>query len=170
MNRRAFTMIELTVVLLILAITAGAVTLRIRRPLQTAKARDLAGAIGQFDRVTRVAAQQQDRPLAIRIDPFEGVLTRTDHAGRRIETLPLRLPNGFKIKELRIQQRTSTAQKRSIPISRHGLSPSYAMLIEGNGQSQWIAFAGLTGASFQPETDAQAKDIFAEIGPRGDAR
>ena len=169
-SRRAFTMIELTVVLLIAAIAASAVTLRMRRPLQTAKARNLAGAIGQFDRVTRVAAQQQDRPLVIRIDPAGGVLVRTDHAGRRLETPPLRLPKGFRITELWIQRRRSVEQRHSIPISRQGLSPSYAMLIIGDGHRQWIATAGLTGLSFQPETDAQARDMFAEIGPRSNAR
>ena len=55
-SRRGFTLIELTVVLLIVAILAGVVTLRLQGPLHRAEMRDVIERIAFFDHLTRVHA------------------------------------------------------------------------------------------------------------------
>ncbi len=168
-DRSAFSLIELTVVLLILAISAAAVTLRIQRPLGTARMRDLTDAIGHFDRLTRVSAQEQDRPLRIVADLSEGTLRRTDDRGRSLETRPLRVPKGFEIRRALVRGRETERGEVIIPCSRRGLTPSYALLVVGGGRQQWVVVAGLTGELVEVGSEKQVREILAMAGAGRDA-
>ena len=168
-DRSAFSLIELTVVLLILAIASAAVTLKIQRPLRTARIRDLTDAISHFDRLTRVAAKEQERSLVIVVDMSKGELHRTDDRARPLESIPLRVPEGLTIERVLIRSEEMVRGKAFIPVSRRGLTPSYALLVVGGGQKQWVLIAGLTGEPAEVRNEKQVREILAAVGVGRDA-
>ena len=79
------------------------------------------------------------------------------------------MPAGFAIGRLLIGGQDATGGSASVAVSRRGLTPSYAVLIEGpGGRRQWLLAAGLTGQMVRIDDERQLRDIFEQIG-RGDA-
>jgi len=170
LRRGAFSLIEITVVLLIAAIAAAAVTLRVRAPLRRARMKDLVGQIAAFDRLTRAYAGEHDRPLRLVVDMAGRQLRRTDERATEALGRPLELPSGWTIGRLLIGGRDVTAASAAISFSRRGLSRSYALLIEHEaGPKQWILLAGLTGELIEADDEDRIRDILAAVGPRRDA-
>ena len=173
MRRQAFTLAELTVVLTIIAVVAAAVTLRIQGPLGRARQRDVVESIGAFDHTTRVAAREQDRPLRLVIDAEAGELRRADGDGRLLESGRLRLPDGFRFERLLLRGADADAGFAGVsmvPCSRHGLTPSYALLLDCGGVRRWLLVAGLTGTVVEVADEDEARQTLAVTGLRGDAR
>ena len=167
-RHRGFTLIELTVVLLILAIVAGAVTLRMQAPLYNARMRDVVDGISQFDHLTRTAAKEQDRPLRLVIDLDENFLTRADGRGKELDIPPFRIPKGFRIKTLLVRHREISGGKAMVRCSRKGLLPSYALAITSGKRTQWILFTGLTGHRILLTDEGQIREILRSTGRRAD--
>ena len=161
MRRRGFSLIELTMVLLILAVIAAGAALRVQAPLTTARATEAVDRIRQFDRLTRAAAYRQDRPLSLIVDLSAGRLERTDQAGRSVSGDPLRLDGRCRIARLLVRDRALSAGRVVVPCSRRGLTPSYALAVDTPGRRQWLLFAGLTGEMIQVADERQAEEILA---------
>ncbi len=159
--RRAFTLVELTVVLLILGIAAAAVTLGLHAPLGRVKMQDATDAMLAFDRLTRAAARQQDRPLAMRLSLREGGPIERCAAGDDAPlTAPLLLPSGCRIAVVLAGDERLTGPSAEIACSSQGYTPTYAMAIEGPGEvQQWLVLAGLTGQVTPVEDESHAKEI-----------
>jgi len=112
--RRGFTLLEITVVLAILAIAAGAIVIRSHVSLRKAQIRDTVEEICDFDRLTRVQARQQDVALQMVYDLTAGTLTRQD-SDQRACGRQLLLPEGQKIQKLILwTRRYATAAWRSL--------------------------------------------------------
>ena len=101
-KRSAFTLIEITAVILILSITAAAVVLGTVGPGRISKMRDLVGLIRSFDSLTRTYASNTGRDVFIVVDTDLGEIRRMDR--RREQTLgrPLILPGDWRVAEVRI--------------------------------------------------------------------
>ena len=93
MRRRAYSLIEITAVILVLAIIAGSVTLRMAATVQRARMEDVVGRIEQFDRLARVHVREHDRPLRLVVNISAGTIRRTDPRGRDEPCPPLVLPD-----------------------------------------------------------------------------
>jgi len=166
-------MIELAIVLLILAIAAAAVVLRVQGPMQRAEMRRIVDAVEQFDGTTRLAARRQDRSLRLVIDLSRGRLTRTQPDGGIVNATPLEMPSGVSIGKVIVRDRQIRSGTVSIACSRQGWTPSYAMRLDGDDGRRWILFAGMTGAVVNVDDEKQVRDILAmavdEPAARADA-
>ncbi len=146
MKRPGFTLIEITAVLLIAAIAAAAVTLRIQGPLARAEMGELIGLIGRFDHLTRVYARQHDRPLLLIVDLATGELRRMDTEKSEPIGSPLQLPSNWRIARLLVGGSDITYRDVEIRCSRLGLTPSYAILLaKDTGKRKWLLVPGLGG-------------------------
>ncbi|MCX5647503.1 MAG: prepilin-type N-terminal cleavage/methylation domain-containing protein [Planctomycetota bacterium] len=164
MRRRAFTLTELAVVLLVLALLAGAVALRLESPLRRARLEDLAQTIVAFDHLSRVYARQHDRSVRIEVDLAQGRLRRTDTRGQDLGTA-LELPDGYRVARLMVRGQDYSIGCVAIHCSRLGLTPTYGLLLEGPaGRRQWVLVAGLTGESLEPETLDEVRAVLAATG------
>ena len=165
MKPSGFTLVELTMVLLIIAIVSAAVVLRVQGPLNRARQREVVEMIGQFDLTTRAAARQQDRPLQMLVDMSAGELRRTDGEGRELKVVPLRLPGDFRIETVLIRGAGSSDRRAVVPFSRQGLTPSYALALVHGDTRRWLLVAGLTGivVEVSDEREAQAALAAAEF-------
>ena len=162
MHSKGFSLIELTAVLLIMAVAAAAVTLRLQGPLRRATAADVVGRIGQFDRLTRAEARRYDRALRINVDLATGSITRTGEDPGGQAAAAVGLPQGFWIARLMVRDRQVTAGGVSIRCSRAGLTPSYALLLaDPAGGRRWLLVAGLTGQVLEMEDDDAVRNVLA---------
>ncbi len=160
-------MIELSVVILIMAIAAAAVTLNVRRYLGGARMDDAAGAIADFDRTTRAAALAQDRPLRMAIALSAGKIQRADQAGHLLPGSGLVLPGAFRFSRLLLRERDIRDGEATVSCSRTGLTPTYAIELDDGSRRQWLVVAGLTGQFLKVDSEKEAKDILAAGTPPG---
>jgi prepilin-type N-terminal cleavage/methylation domain-containing protein len=165
---RAFSLLEIIAVLAILAIAAAAVTLRVQAPLQQATLKDLAGQLAAFDHLTRVQARETDRPLRLVFDLGQGRLRRTAADGAEDRGAALELPADWTIARLCVAGEEAARGEVVVPCSRLGLTPSYALCLEGPGKvRQWIIVAGLSGEAVLPAGESEAHEYVAaaKLGP-----
>lgn len=170
-NLRGFTLIELVVVLVILALAAGAITLRLQGPLERATLADTVGRIVAFDARTRVLARRHDKMLRIEVDLSAGVLTRIGTATGEPAGMPLELPEGVRLAECRLASENASIGRVAVPVSSRGLSKSYALCVVGaDGPRHWLIVAGLTGQVTRTEDAHTVETLFAALAARADAR
>lgn len=171
MRRRAFSLVELAAVLVILAITAAAMTLHVRTPLRRLGLRGCLDAVTDFDRLARVTAREQDRPLRLVVELAEGRLRRTDVDGREDLGPPLVLPEGYRLAAVRLGARALRSGVVTLSCSRRGLGSTYALQIEGpDDETRWLVFAGLTGRPMETDAAAEVEAVFGAIGAGDNAR
>jgi prepilin-type N-terminal cleavage/methylation domain-containing protein len=160
MRRRAFSLVELSLVLLILAVAAAAAALRVRAPLERAGRQAASGAMAGFDLLVRQAAVNQDRSLRLRFHLGTGEIERIDVADGRPAGAVLRLPPGCSVARLIVRGQEASAGSAEVRCSRAGLTPSYAVEIESEaGWRQWLVFCGLTGQRIEVADDGQAREV-----------
>lgn len=165
MRRTGFSLLELTVVLLIMAIVASAVVLNTRGPMHNARADEIVARIGEFDRLTRSSAQQQDIPLRLVVDIPAGTIRRVIGDDDENFTPPLTLPSHCRIDAVRIGERRLIRGSAVIECSRQGITPSYAIhLIFDDDRSVWLLVAGLTGQFTTLENETELQDIWQATG------
>lgn len=171
MRERGFSLVEVTVVLAILAIAAGVVVFRMHAPRQAVTMRDVVGRLAWLDRAARVYAREHDRSLRIAIDSSAGRLRRMDAGDGRPVGAAVTLPQGWRVGSVRIGPGDASGALASIAVSRLGLTPAYALRIDGpEGQRQWLLVAGLTGEVTLLDDERHVLDILAAVRHGHDAR
>lgn len=171
MKREAFSLIELMAVLLITALVAAAVTLRVQGPMRQSQLSDVIGQISAFDDLTRAYARQHDQSLLIVMELASGRLTRTDGPGGKTIGTELVLPAGYDLAGISVAKDRALGGAASIPCSRSGFTPTYAVeLQDPYHKRHWLLFAGLSGQMVQIEDESQVQEIWAALGGRDDAR
>ncbi len=162
MKRRAkaFTLLEVTVVVLILALVSAAATLHVRGRMESANLQDVVGQVRSFDRLTRSFSREQDRALRVMVS--SGRLRRVDESGLKDIGTALELPEGFAVAEVRVAGKLPANADTVVGCSRLGLTPSYAVKIAArSGAARWVLFAGLSGEAREIEDEREVQDILS---------
>ena len=166
MRRDGFSMVELMAAMLVLGIIAASAAVRIHGPLRKARMRDVADAVARFDRATRLAARRSGRELRIVVDLGGGRLGRGLGDGQEAPSQPLALPGEYRFQGLLIEGQFIGTGRPYVLCSALGLTPSYALLLEGPRQRTWVVVAGLTGQIFEVESEPQARQILSVVDAR----
>ena len=144
--RRAFTLIELIAVLVIAGLLAASVTLKLQGPLARAGLGDLVSELQAFDARSRVLARRHDRSVRVEVDLSRGELRRTDAETRAELGAVLKLPPGYAVARFLLAGEDLGTGRATLPVSRQGRSPSYALCLEdAKGRRRWLLAAGLSG-------------------------
>ncbi len=191
MPRRAFTLIEVMVAVVLLGLLAAAVAWSL-----AGDARDVArgGAFGQIahaDRMTRLAAQCRGRPCLLSFDLDAHRIQRwmVGERGRREAAHPLAIPPEVRIDRVEIARAgpgsgrgrgwpAVSAGKAEIPFSARGRSVTYAVRLAprratGRGapaernDTGWIVVSGLTGQATLIEHDRDIDKLFSLLTAGG---
>jgi prepilin-type N-terminal cleavage/methylation domain-containing protein len=169
-QRRGFSLIEVTLVILILGIMAGAVTLRMAAPMNQANLNTIVAETGSFDNLARTAARTQGRPVQLVIDLGEPALRTSGEDGASLGPAYV-LPSGYRLAKLYLGDQTFYSGQTAIQCSRLGHTATYGLEIEAtNGQRRWLLVAGLTGQMVECENEADIRGILdASTAARGNA-
>ena len=150
-RRRGFSLIEAVLVLALIALITTATTLSLRGRLSGARMEDAVGRLVEFDRVTREAARAQR--LELRFDLNAGTLKRSTDA----QYSP---GGGYRVARLWTDGGLAQSGEVSVPFSRHGQSPTYAVLLESTALRQWIVIAGMTGKAVLIQDERELEELF----------
>ncbi len=165
-RRGGFTLMELTVVLLIAGIAAAAAAIRVQGPMRTASMSDTMDAIGEFDRITRLAAGEHDRSLCMVVNVSVGTLRRVDGATQSVGGTTLKLPDSVRMSALLVRQESVTEGEISVGCSRGGFTPTWAFELQSGPRKQWCVIVGLTGELVKVKDEQAAREIIAATGLR----
>jgi type II secretory pathway pseudopilin PulG len=156
------------VVIALAAILATAVAVSLAGTYRTARAEDVAGRIGIYDRLAREHARRFGRPSNLVFDLGRGTVTRTgsgtfaDPPENRAASL--HLPSGFHMARMLTPAGSATSGEVSIPVSSSGQTRSYALLLtDPKGEQSWIITAGLTGKTLAVRDEREVEAIFAAL-------
>ncbi len=153
-QRVAFTMLELIVVVVILALLAGLGYLSIRSQLDYAAMNRAIGLLADADRKERRAAMQSPQPGELAILKSKQLLSY------RASKSDLQLPGGVQIAEAFVSSPSGRAE--SINFSQTGQSATYAMhLKNARGGSRWMIVIGASGQVLIRENTNEARTLIA---------
>jgi prepilin-type N-terminal cleavage/methylation domain-containing protein len=167
-SRRAFTLVETMVAVIILGLLAGAVTWSFRAPLRRARMAEAIEQVKYLDASSRAFARRFGRNIEVVYDVSEGTLQRRE--GLRAEaSFRTAISSPFRIEAVRTKSRTEEYGETSIAISPLGISQTYAVKLAGPEAQRWIVVTGLGGEILTLADDAQVEAIFAKVAPGRDA-
>lgn len=153
-RRAGFTLIELSVVLVILAIAATSVAIRYRSVLAGGSYEDAIDRIVRINARARSSARRQDRPMRLEFDLSAGKITLVDPATGRPGGPAERFGDTLRLARLQLAETTASAGTVQLAVSRQGWTPDYAIAIEEPlGRQEWLVASGLTGAIWRQEND-----------------
>ena len=171
MNNKGFSLIEITMVLLILGVAAAAVTLRVEPVLHHAQMDQVIQDIVDFDRLTRTLARRHDQQFRLVLDTSVGELRRLDVTGVESRGRAVALSDNYAITKVLVRSQDVGAGTISIPCSRRGFMPTYAIRLDGSGgRRQWILLTALSGQEvlMDDNNGDKLRDILAFTTSRRD--
>jgi len=145
-RNNGFSLIEVTMALLILGMVAGAVALRVEPILNRERTEQVMDDIVRFDRLTRTLARRTDKRLIMVFDTSGRQLRRLDATGSELPGRTLMLPENYSVTRVLVRSQNVGTGMISIPCSRRGFTPTYAIRLEAPGPvRRWILLAALGG-------------------------
>ncbi len=163
MRGRGFSLLELMAVLLIMAIVAAAVTLRMQGPLRQSQTAEVIDRIRAFDEITRTYARQQDQTLQVMVDMSANKLGRTNSAGQAVGA-GLELPKGCSFNSVSLATDRAHGGKALLVCGNTGYTPTYCLEVQdAQRQRHWLLFAGLSGEMKVYESQNAAQQVLAAL-------
>ena len=160
-NRRAFTLIETLVAMVLLGIISTAAALTFRSSLQSATATDAIAQIKYLDSSARQRAQRFNQPVELIFDLTNSSFSRREGGRRNDQSFTASLPRGFTIDQINIAGQSTFNGEVSLTCSPTGLTNSYSIHLIGPNFDQWLLFAGLTGQMTVIRNEETVQDILA---------
>ncbi len=153
-TQRAFTLIEVTAVLVLVALLSTAAALSLKSAYRGSQMSDVIARVSAMDRTARRLSISQGTAGSIIIDQAEGSLRYKQASKTTDELLPVVLPADFEMTSVEVVG-VAKHEQMVIPCSRQGRTPSYSLTLTGpGGSSRVLMVAGLTGQVLELETDA----------------
>jgi prepilin-type N-terminal cleavage/methylation domain-containing protein len=167
-HRRAFTLVETMVAVIILGLLAGAVTWSFRAPLRRARMAEAIEQVKYIDASSRAFARRFGRNVEVVYDVSEGTMERRESA-RADASFRTVIASPFRIEAVRTRGRTEEYGEAAIAVSPLGVSQTYAVKLAGPEAQRWVVVTGLGGEILTLADDAQVEAIFAKVAqpPRG---
>jgi prepilin-type N-terminal cleavage/methylation domain-containing protein len=149
-TRHAFTMIELLVVMMLIAILSTSVALSLRPFLIRYSLSRATQQIAMNDAVARATARRLNQPAIVSLDKAaRRVAFQCGEVVRRYE-----LPKNVTIDQF-------LGAVTEIPIEPDGRSPSYAVAVAIGESTRWMVIAGGSGQSMSVENASAARELVA---------
>jgi prepilin-type N-terminal cleavage/methylation domain-containing protein len=194
--KKAFTLIEVMAVVLLLGLLATAVVLSMADEVQLARRTDVIDRLSHEDRLARLAARRTGSASVLRFDLDRQRLWRVDYvANEERLTHSWSLPDAYRIEQVlrpgagsadavgRIQAAAETTSGIvDVTFSTDGYSETYALrLVHKTGSERrtaglqdvetiWLVFAGLTGQWTLIQNEDEVNNLFGMLAaPRPDA-
>lgn len=160
---RAFSLIEMMVVVLILGILAAAVSLSLAAPRRKARWEDLRGRIGEVDAAARQYAVRHGKSVQLVFDLSGQQLLATTGSEIKDVASGCPMPDGFRLAEVRLADARIDRNSCAIFCSDRGYSPTYGLVLEGDVGRKWLIVAGLSGQVSELKDEQTADKVFSAL-------
>lgn len=168
-GRNAFTLIEATACLVLLAVVIAVAAVNLRGHRREAGLEAAVVQLQQQDRLMRDRARRLGVAGAMVFDLQSGRVVRQERDGQHERNIPLEaFGQSAVVKDVRATHADWYDATAFVPCVT-GRTASYAVLIEADGRQQWLLVAGLTGTFETVNDEPAVADIFARLS-RDDAR
>ncbi|MGI9472561.1 MAG: pilus assembly FimT family protein [Rubripirellula sp.] len=141
-GRDAFTLIELVIVIVIMAILSTLAVVSLRGTMDRYLISQAAETVERFDARARRDASRMRQPIRAAIDRNRKRLT-IDTPGPG--NAKYHLLNRVEIGKVRLSRRVTVGNQFKIQFSREGASPTYAVELRRGEMSQWLLVLGTSG-------------------------
>lgn len=156
-----FTLIELSVCLVVMGLLATATAVSLRGTEKMRRVEDVVDQLRTIDQMARTSAVRFDRGTALRFDVEAGFVTRTDQNGASQEAVRWELPDGITIDGVRLQGHEWADRQVEVRYMPAGYSTTYAVGIQSvGGEVTYCMIAGLTGQMSRVDTREHVDAIF----------
>ena len=156
MRRRAFSLIELVVVLVLMAVMASVATISIRGAVVRQRLSRAAEVVEQFDTALRRQARYQRRKVVGVIDRSQGRMTVDPGNDRPIS---FELPNHTSIDSIRFGRSRPSRSDSRVLADSDGSSTSYAVRLSVGETKRWVLLIGGTGQVIHDLTDRSVASL-----------
>jgi len=172
LKRRAFTLIEVIAVVVLIGLLAGATAWLLAEDARSGTRAEVASRISHADRSARLAGMRMGRPCVLRFDLGRNRLRRVfrDSEGREQSSHSVTLPDGYRIDRIvtvrPVSSRgsvTSDSGVVEIPYSTGGRSVSYAVRLSSQGGAWWMVVSGLTGHVTANQNEQDVYKLFSAL-------
>jgi len=166
-HTRAFTMLEMIVVLTLLAIMAAAVLLSPTKWFRSTRLPDVINQIAMLDHLARHQAVRFSRPVSLTFDLNKGTVHRSETLDPSKHSHRMKLPGHVKIARVVMASTPPVSfGKAIVPCSTHGQTPTYALLLKPPDDSeQWVVVAGLTGQTVKVHDEKKVYELLQQLVP-----
>ena len=157
--KRAFTLVELVLVVTVMAIITSLVMLSVRGHLENARLEATIDRIKALDARIRTSARRLRARHTLLIDAEAGLLRdlNDDVPSRRAH-----VSGGIEVDQLRAASYAGSLRKLRVGISPEGLGDSYALRLRtATGQKTWLVVLGMSGQCVRLEEDRDVEALFA---------
>ncbi len=167
-HNRGFTLIELTAVLVILALLSSVVGLSLTSVGRRTTLREAVSAVADLDRSMRAECVDYDRSGELRFDIEAGrVVSRIERDGETVDVQAYQLPVDMKIGSVQSANHVGVTRRGGsivIPCNHRGRTPAYTFTIDADGSASHmqalLVVAGLTGQVREVRDESEAKNLF----------
>ena len=169
-DRRAFTLVELMVCIVVLATLTALAAANLRAGRRASGLRSALVQLETEDQLMRDRSRLGGGEGRLVFDLDAGRVTRVEaDAQGRERTVPLTaFPEAARVERVRTVGGRIDRSEVTVTCSRAGRTPSYAVLVSAGGNGQWVLVIGMTGKTEMVDDEAQVEDIFRQIEPRRD--
>jgi prepilin-type N-terminal cleavage/methylation domain-containing protein len=159
-KRCAFTLVEMTVTVTILAIVVSLVVVNYREPVNRARLENFFEQIDLLDQRIRYWTKTNNIPARINVDLDRGIFAIEKENGDKISLHEVKIPDGMKLKELRIMGENRFGKDTKIPYTSQGIAPCWAYSIVHTGnREQYRLLIGATGQSVTLANEDELKRL-----------
>jgi prepilin-type N-terminal cleavage/methylation domain-containing protein len=162
---RAFTLIEVMMAVLLMALLATAAAVSFSGPLRTSRAADAQDQIRTFDAAARYMALHSNREVRLVFDLSGSTLSRREGPELRDLRSRVSLPAGHRITQLCVAGQSFEDGEAVVDFSSLGICRSYAIHLSGPGLDRWLLIAGLSGQMTQVQDEVEAQSILGRAAP-----
>jgi prepilin-type N-terminal cleavage/methylation domain-containing protein len=157
-KRSAFTLIEMTVTLTILAMVVSLVAVNYREPVNNARLENAFEQIDRLDQRVRHWTKTNNVPAQIRVDLDRGIFAAEKEGSVKLPIPEAKIPDGMKLKELRVMGENRFGRDTIIPYTSEGVAPCWAYsIVYSSGREQYRLIIGATGQSLTIENEDELK-------------
>lgn len=158
--KAGFTLLEVLVVLVIIALVTSIVAVRLQIPLQTAQLENAIRQVAFVDSQTRAHAREVSTACQIVYQLDHGQVFAQARGGHGARRFAFSLPGPLRLKQVWCPLLDHGTGRVQIDVSARGTSSTYAVCIEiPQSASRWLLFSGLTGQVLYPQDDADVHQI-----------
>ena len=166
-KRQGFTLIEIMMAVLLMALLTGAAALSFSEPLRSARSKDAVELVRFFDETSRQAARRFGKPVRLTFDLSTGKIARWVGEQRQYEAT---LPHSCRIRQVRTAAQRVAEGEMEIDCSARGVTRTYGVHLSGSRFDTWLLVSGFSGEVSLIKNEAQLDAIFAATATRREAQ